>query len=68
VALDLNRQSRNFFLDVQRRQTRAKCVVLQGNWRSEDGHNPVAGELVHRTAIAMHHPARAVDKLGHDLP
>ena len=35
--------------------------------RTEHGHDAVAGELVHRAAVALHHRGRTVDQLGHDL-
>ena len=35
--------------------------------RTEHRHQPVAGELVHRAAILLHHHRRTVNQFGHDL-
>ena len=43
-------------------------VVLQRHRRAEHGHDPVAGELVHRPAIPFHHSSGPIDQLRHDLP
>jgi hypothetical protein len=67
AALDLGREPGSLFLDVQRRRTCAKCVVLQGDWRTENRHDAVAGELIDHAAPALHHPCGPSDQLGHDL-
>jgi hypothetical protein len=47
-------------LDGERRQARAARRVLEGERRAEEGHHPIAQELVHRTLVA-------VDPLQDDL-
>jgi hypothetical protein len=42
-------------------------VVLQRHWGAEHRHDPVAGELVHRAVVALHHFLRAAEQLGHDF-
>ena len=42
-------------------------MVLQRDRRTEHRHDAVAGELVHRAAVALDDNGRAVDQLGHDL-
>jgi hypothetical protein len=42
-------------------------VVLQRRRRAEEGHNPVAGEFVHRAAIALYHRRAPAREVGHDL-
>jgi hypothetical protein len=47
------------FLHPQRRVARADSVVLVGEWRAEERHDPVAHHLVHRALVAvdsLHHP------------
>jgi hypothetical protein len=41
--------------------------VLQGNRRTKHGHHAVAGELIHRAAIASDRHRRPVEQIGHDL-
>ena len=55
VALNLNRQPRDLVLNTERRQTGAHRVILQGRRCAKDGHDAVAGELVHRAAVVLHH-------------
>src|SRR6516165_7638254 len=55
-------------LDGQCRQAGTDCVVFQCRWRAEHRHDAVAGELVHRPAIALHHRRAPVGEVGHDLP
>src|SRR5882757_8580085 len=40
-------------------------MVLQSNWRTENCHDPVTGELVNSSAITSHNRGRAFDQLGH---
>ena len=54
-------------LDPQRSKTRPHRMVLQRHRRAENRHDPVAGEFVHRAAVALHHRTREIHKLGHDL-
>jgi hypothetical protein len=42
-------------------------VVLQRHRCAEHGHDPVAGELVHRAAVPLYNCDTAVSKVGHDL-
>src|SRR3990172_5343402 len=54
-------------LDRQRRFHRARRVVLQGEGRAEQGHDPVAGELVHRALVPVdlrqHHLEEAIHQV-----
>ncbi len=52
---------------TQRRETSADSVILQRHGRTEDRHDAVAGELVHRAAIPLHYRRSTVDQVGHDL-
>jgi predicted TIM-barrel fold metal-dependent hydrolase len=36
-------------------QTCTNSVVLQRHWRTEQGHDPVTGELVHSAAVTLHY-------------
>jgi hypothetical protein len=54
-------------LDVQGRQTGPKSVILQRDWRAEHRHDPVAGELVHRAAIAPSTRCRTAEDVRHHL-
>ena len=54
-------------LNVERRTTCAHGVVLECDRRPEHGHDAVAGELVHRPAVALHDHRRAAEHLAHDL-
>ena len=68
AVLDLNRELCSFAsLDGQGRKTRANSVILQGCWRAEDSHDPVAGEAADRAAKVLNHHCRTVDQIGHDL-
>jgi len=42
-------------------------VILERDGRSEHRHDAVAGELVHRGAVALDHRHRAIDQFRHDL-
>ena len=42
-------------------------VVLQRARRSEHRHDAVAGELVDRAAVTLHHLGAAVNQFGHDF-
>ncbi len=42
-------------------------MVLQRYRCAEHRHDAVAGELVHRAAVALHHRRAAVGQVGHDL-
>ncbi len=42
-------------------------MVLQSDRRAEHRHDAVAGELVHCSAVALHHRGGAIDQVGHDL-
>jgi hypothetical protein len=54
-------------LNAQRRKTSADSVILQRRRRTEDRHDPVAGELVHGAAIPLHQRRAPVGKVSHDL-
>ena len=64
---DLDGEPLGLLLNAQGRQTGANSVILQRHRRAEHRHDPVAGELVHRAAVTLHHRSGAVDQLGHDL-
>jgi hypothetical protein len=42
-------------------------MIFQRGWRPEHRQDSVAGELVDRSAITLHHFSRTIDQLGHDL-
>ena len=65
---DLLGQITDGSVDVQGGPARPQGVVLQGERGTEDGHDPVAGELVQRAAVAAHHRRCPVEQPGHDLP
>ncbi len=67
AGLDLRRQMLRIGLDVQRGAAGAYRVVLEGHRRAEHRHDPVAGELVHRAAVALDDHRRAAEQLAHDL-
>ena len=67
AVLDLDGKPLRLLLHTQRRQAGANGVVLQRHGRAEHRHDPVAGELVHRAAVPLHHRRRTVDQFGHDL-
>ena len=68
VALsDVDRKPLRLLLYAQRRQAGAESVVLQRDWRAEHRHDAVAGELAHRSAVALHHRRATVQQFGHDL-
>ncbi len=54
-------------LNVKRREAGAKRVVLQRDRCAEHRHDPVPGELVDRSAIALYDRRRPLEQLGHDL-
>ena len=45
----------------------ANSVVLQRDWGAEHRHDAVAGELVQRSAAALHHGRGRVQQFGHDF-
>ena len=51
--LDVHSEGSSTLLDIQCRSARANGVVLERDRRAEDRHDPVTGELVHSTAIAL---------------
>ena len=53
TMLDVHSDGSSTLLDIQCRSARANGVVLERDRRAEDRHDPVTGELVHRTAIAL---------------
>ncbi len=63
----LGGQRAHRMLDVQRRQAGAKSVVLQSDWRPEQSHDAVAGELVDGAAVPLHHSGGPVEHGGHDV-
>ena len=67
AALHLFGQSLSLTLHAQPCQTCANRVIFQRYWRTEDGHQTVTGEPVHRAAVALHHGGAAADELGHDF-
>ena len=42
-------------------------MVLQRDRRTEQRHDAIAGELVHRTAVALDHSSAPVEEIPHDL-
>ncbi len=67
TALNLGGQALCLLLDIQRGQARAESVILQRDRRPEQRHDPIAGELIDRAAVALHDDRCAVHQLGHDL-
>ena len=67
AALDLFGKPLRLVLHTQRRQAGANGVVLQRNGRTEDSHDPVAGETADRAAKVLHHHGSPINQLGHDL-
>ena len=68
VALsNVDAKSLRLLLNTQGRQAGTDCVILQRHRRTEHRHDPVTGELVHRTAVSLHHRRAAVGEVGHDL-
>ena len=57
----------SLILNLQCGDTCTNGVILQGHWRTEHRHDPVAGELVDGTAVTLHHRRRAVEQVGHDF-
>ncbi len=55
VVLDFDGEPLGLLLNAQGCQTGTHSVVLKRDWRPEHRHDPVAGELVHRAAITLHH-------------
>ena len=68
AALEFTRESLCLTLNALSRKTRAERVIFQCHWRTEQRHDSVAGELVHRPAVALHHSRRTFDQLRHDFP
>jgi hypothetical protein len=56
------------FLHAQRRIAGPHRVVLVGNRRAEEGHNPVAHDLVHRPLIAVHGGHHPLQHRVEELP
>ena len=54
--------------EVERGADRALGVVLGRGRGSPDGHDRVADELLHRSAVALDHAARGLEVLGEELP
>jgi 2-methylcitrate dehydratase len=52
---------------LQRGPACPQRVILQRHRRAEQRHDPVAGELVQRAAVAAHHRSGPVNQRGHDL-
>jgi hypothetical protein len=67
TVFDLSGQPLGVLLNVQRRHTGPKSVILQRRRSPEHGHDPITGELIDRAAVALHHHRSGVDQLGHDL-
>jgi len=68
AALHLFGQSLSLTLHAQPRQTCANRVIFQRHWRTEDGHQTVTGEPVHRAAVPVHHRRSATNQARHYLP
>jgi len=66
-GIDVARQPRRLDLKVERGKACTKGMVLQRHRCSEDGHDSIAGELVHRAAVALHNNRRMLHQIGHDL-
>jgi hypothetical protein len=60
-------QLHDLLLDVQSRQASAKGVILQRDWRPEQRHDAVTGELVDRAAVASSNRCRAAEDVAHYL-
>src|ERR1041385_3111838 len=43
----------DLLLHLQRRVAGAHCVILMGDWRTEDRHEAIAQDLVHGAFVAM---------------
>ena len=67
TVVDLGGQLGVLGLNLQRRHACPKSVILQRNRGAEYRHDAVAGELVYRSAVALHHRCRAVEQVAHDL-
>jgi hypothetical protein len=67
AGFGLSGQPGRLLLDARCRKTSADSVVLQGRPGTQHRHDPVAGELVHRAAVAVHHRCSPLDQFGHDL-
>jgi hypothetical protein len=65
---DFDSKPRRLLLKAEGSHACTCRVVLESHWRAEHRHDPVAGELVHGPAVALHHRTRMLDQLGHDLP
>ena len=66
-VLDGKGQVGRLLLDAQRGEARTDGMVFERERRAEHRHDPVAGELVHRSAVAFDDEHRTVDQVGHDL-
>ena len=55
AGVDADGKPLRLLLNAQGRQTGPNGVVLQRHRRAEHRHDPVAGELIHRAAVAFHH-------------
>ena len=42
-------------------------MILQRDWCTEHGHDPVTGELINRAAVSFHHGGTRIQELGHQL-
>jgi len=67
AGVDIDGKAFPLLLNAQGRQACTNSVVLQRDWRTEHRHDPVAGELVHGAAEALHHRRGPFHQLGHDL-
>ena len=67
AVYDIDRKPVRLLLNSYRGKTSADCVVLHCNRCAEHRHDPVAGELIHRASVPLHHRGAAVGKVGHDL-
>ena len=66
LAPQLGRVLADVVEHLQRRVTGAPPVVLVGDRRPEDGHDPVAGELVDRALEAVHGVGEGGEEALHD--
>src|ERR1041385_4625400 len=53
--------SSDLLLHLQRRVAGAHCVILMGDWRTEDRHDSIAQDLVHGAFVAMHGSDHALE-------
>ena len=59
AVVDLDGKPLRLLLNAQGRKTGTHRVVLQRHRRAEHRHDAVAGELVHRAAVPLHHRRRS---------